>query len=104
MRRESTRAAKYGPFGFVKRSIFNEDNLSARAEKRAHPNRTDTAMPPTNMQEDNGPTLALKDVLCMASLVIDCYVFSNKNQSGAVGSSRPPRPPSLVDDKPLNRD
>ena len=82
---------------------------------KTHPG---TATPPNNMQEDDELTLTLEDVLCMASSLIDCCIFFNKNQielyltnvvaqficRSAAGSSQPLRPPSPINDRPSNKE
>ena len=62
-------------------AICNEDSLPCPSREAGPPkSHLGTAMLPTNMKEDDGPTLTLKDVLCMASSLIACCVFFNKNQ------------------------
>ena len=86
-------------------------------ETRPSKARLSMAMPP-HQQEVDGPALALKDTLCMASLLIDCCVFFNKNQleliltntvvqfvyCGAAGSSQLSQPPPPFDKRPSDKD
>ena len=56
-------------------------------------------MPPTNMEDDGGPTLTLQDALCMVSLLLNrwlivvvfsCFFFFSSTNYFTIGDRRTP--------------